>query len=101
MSSASSGSDSADVVLVEKSGAIATVVLNDPPHNRLSMAMVDRLEETIPQLASDRELRAVVITGAGDRTFSVGADIREFGKAAMEMGMRAFFEKRKPVFNGE
>ena len=46
------------------------VVLNDPPHNRLSMAMVDRLEELIPELASDRELRA-------------------------------FFEKRKPVFTGE
>ena len=99
MSSASSGSDSAEVVLVERSGAIATVVLNDPPHNRLSMAMVDRLEEVIPQLARDRELRAVVITGAGDRTFSVGADIREFGKAAMEMGMEAFISQRLRVLS--
>jgi enoyl-CoA hydratase len=97
MSSANSDSGATDEVLVERSGAVASVVLNDPPHNRLSMAMVDRLEEVIPQLASDRELRAVVITGAGDRTFSVGADIREFGKAAMEMGMRAFIDQRLRV----
>ena len=99
MSSASSGSDSADVVRVETSGAVATVVLNDPPHNRLSMAMVDRLEETIPQLGRDREMRAVVLSGAGDRTFSVGADIREFGKAAMEMGMTAFIDQRLRVLS--
>jgi enoyl-CoA hydratase len=95
MSSAKSESDSA--VLIERSGAVARVVLNDPPHNRLSMAMVDRLEELVPELAADRALRAVVITGAGERTFSVGADIREFGKAAMEMGMRAFIEQRLRV----
>lgn len=99
MSSRNSDSPSTDTVLVERSGAVASVVLNDPPHNRLSMAMVDRLEEVVPELASDRELRAVVITGAGDRTFSVGADIREFGKAAMEMGMEAFIAQRLRVLS--
>jgi enoyl-CoA hydratase/carnithine racemase len=99
MSSLNSDSGATDKVLVETSGAVASVVLNDPPHNRLSMAMVDRLEEVIPQLASDRELRAVVITGAGDRTFSVGADIREFGKAALEMGMPAFIAQRLRVLS--
>jgi enoyl-CoA hydratase len=84
-------------VLVETSGAVASVVLHDPPHNRLSMAMVDRLEEVIPQLAGDPALRAIVITGAGDRTFSVGADIREFGKVAAGMGMRAFIDQRLRV----
>jgi enoyl-CoA hydratase len=97
MSSANGGSDSKPVVLVERTGAVASVVLNDPPHNRLSMAMVDRLEELIPELAGERGVRAVVITGAGDRTFSVGADIREFGEVAAKMGMRAFIEQRLRV----
>jgi enoyl-CoA hydratase len=63
------------------------------------MAMVDRLEEVIPELGADPAVRAVVISGAGDRTFSVGADIREFGKAATEMGMRAFIEQRLRVLS--
>jgi enoyl-CoA hydratase/carnithine racemase len=91
------GGGSVEKIRVERSGAVATVVLCDPPHNPLSMAMVDRLEEVIPQLGSDRAVRAVVITGAGDRTFSVGADIREFGKAAMDVGMRAFIDQRLRV----
>jgi enoyl-CoA hydratase len=86
-------------IVVERSGAVATVVLHDPPHNRLSIAMVDRLEEVIPELGGDPELRALVIIGAGDRTFSVGADIREFGKAATEMGMRAFIDQRLRVLS--
>ena len=97
MSSAKSDSDSSDVVLVKRSGAVASLVLNDPPHNRLSMAMVDRLEEVVLQLRDDAAVRAVVITGAGDRAFSVGADIREFGKVATEMGMRAFIDQRLRV----
>ena len=92
-------SDAVGKILVETSGAVANVVLNDPPHNRLSRAMVDRLEAVVPELAGDRAVRAVVITGAGDRTFSVGADIREFGKAATEMGMRAFIEQRLRVLS--
>jgi enoyl-CoA hydratase len=99
MSDANGDSGASERILVETSGAVADVVLNDPPHNRLSMAMVDRLEEVVPQLASDGAVRAVVISGAGDRTFSVGADIREFGKAAMEMGMRAFIDQRLRVLS--
>lgn len=99
MSSGKGDSPASEKVLVQRSGAVARVVLNDPPHNPLSMAMVDRLEELAPQLARDRELRALVITGAGDRTFSVGADIREFGKAAMEVGMRAFIDQRLRVMS--
>ena len=60
MSGANGRADSTEVVRVERRGAVASVVLNDPPRNRLSMAMVDRLEEVIPELGSEREVRAVV-----------------------------------------
>jgi enoyl-CoA hydratase/carnithine racemase len=97
MSSHSSESTPADEILVETKGGVATVVLNNPPHNPLSMAMIDRLEEVVPQLGNDPAVRAVIITGAGDRTFSVGADIREFGKAGAEVGMQAFIGQRLRV----
>ncbi len=83
-----------DPVLVERSGAVTTLRLNDPPHNPLGMALIDRLEEVVSQLADDASVRAIVITGAGERSFSVGADIREFGKAASEVGIQAFIQQR-------
>jgi enoyl-CoA hydratase len=94
MSKTNGDSASSGEVLIERSGAVATLILNDPPHNPLGMTMVDRLEQVIPELGSDLSVRAVVITGAGDRTFSVGADIREFGKAGTEVGMRRFIDQR-------
>jgi enoyl-CoA hydratase len=86
-----------DPILVEKQGFVATVTLNHPPHNPLGMATIDRLETLFPELASDEAVRAVVLTGAGDRTFSVGADIKEFGVAIEKMGLRDFIGQRLRV----
>lgn len=98
MSSANGDSGANEKIRVDRRGAVATLVLNDPPHNPLGMSMVNRLETVIREVGSDPTLRAIVITGAGDRTFSVGADIREFGRVAAEMGMRAFIDQRLRVF---
>ena len=86
-----------DPVLFETSGFIATVTLNNPPHNPLGMATIDRLEELFTDLASDESVRAVVLTGAGDRTFSVGADIKEFGAGIEKMGLKGFIGQRLRV----
>jgi enoyl-CoA hydratase len=84
-------------VLLEKSGFVAKVTLNRPPHNPLGLAAIDRLEELFTDLASDESVRAVVLTGAGERTFSVGADIKEFGVAIEKMGLREFIGQRLRV----
>ena len=85
---------SADPILVEYAGAVATVTLNAPPHNAISMAMVDRLEELFPEFGSDRSVRAIILTGAGERSFSVGADISEFGTAIAKMTLKGFIAQR-------
>ncbi len=84
-------------VLCRQEDFVATVTLNRPPHNPLSMAAIDRLEELFTELASDETVRAVVLTGAGDRTFSVGADIKEFGTGIEKMGLKGFIEQRLRV----
>jgi enoyl-CoA hydratase/carnithine racemase len=84
-------------VLFGKTGLVATVTLNRPPHNPLGMATIDRLEAVFTDLASDESVRAVVLTGAGDRTFSVGADIKEFGAGIEKMGLRGFIRQRLRV----
>jgi enoyl-CoA hydratase len=58
---------------------VATVTLNRPEvHNAMNEAMRRDLTRCFDTIASDDDVRAVVVTGAGDRAFSAGADIREF-----------------------
>jgi enoyl-CoA hydratase/carnithine racemase len=68
-----------ETILVERDGAIATVVLNNPERlNALNKAMWAGLGRTMRQLSAEDELRCVVVRGAGDRAFAAGADIAEF-----------------------
>ena len=82
-----------DTILVERNGAIATVVLNRPDKlNALTRAMWQELGETIERLSADDSLRCVIIRGAGEKSFSPGNDIAEFAsersnkKQAIEYG---------------
>lgn len=61
---------------------VSTIELDDPPLNLVTRAMMERLEEALAQLAADREVRAVVVTGAGDRAFCAGSDVKEFEELA-------------------
>ena len=66
-------------ILVERGGAIATVTLNQPAKlNAVNLAMWDRLGEVFSDLDRDHDLRCIILRGAGERAFSVGADISEF-----------------------
>lgn len=52
--------------------------MNNPPLNLLSLAVRAELAEHANRLAGEESCRVVVVTGAGDRSFSAGSDIREF-----------------------
>ena len=84
-------------IVVLRDGSVATIELNDPPYNRLGMALIDMLEKVIEQIDEDESIRAVVLRGSGDENFSVGADIREFGAAAGGRGVRDFIDQRLRV----
>lgn len=65
------------VLLVEKSGGIATITLNRPEAlNALSAELVDAIARAFRDLAVDAEVRVAIITGAG-RAFSAGVDLKE------------------------
>ena len=58
---------------------VATVTLNRPEvHNAMNEAMRRDLTRCFDAIATDEEVKTVVVTGAGERAFSAGADIREF-----------------------
>lgn len=66
-----------DLVLVEP-GAVATIRLNNPPLNLVSKEVTAALSAVLHRIAGDEAVRAVVLTGAGDRAFSAGSDVKEF-----------------------
>ena len=69
-------------------GVIAYLTIDDGRGlNVMSSAAVDTLTEALLALADNQDLRAVVLTGAGPRAFSVGADIKEL--AAIETSEQA------------
>jgi len=70
-----------ETILVERDGAIATVVLNNPEHlNALNRAMWEQLGAVMRALSGEDTLRCVVVRGAGDKAFAAGADIAEFAR---------------------
>ena len=73
-----------DLVLLERDGPVATLVLNDPDRrNAMSHAMGERFRERVAELGRDESVRAVILTGAG-RAFSGGGDLSMIGARAAE-----------------
>lgn len=65
-------------VRVERRGPFAIWILDRPDRmNALSRATVRRLGELAREAASMSDVRAIVLTGAGDRAFCAGADLKE------------------------
>ncbi len=83
-----------DLILMEKKGPIALLTINRPEKlNALNYATNDRMLELLELIESDPSLRAIVLTGAGDRAFSAGADIHEFSesvKAGVDVAVNEF-----------
>jgi 2-oxoglutaroyl-CoA hydrolase len=68
-----------DGLRVERDGDVATITLDVPEKlNRVSMAARDQLARLFEELGGDEGIRAIVLTGAGERAFTAGGDIAGF-----------------------
>ena len=66
-------------ILVERQDNYALIILNRPRAlNALNQALMAELDAAIDELAADESVRAIVLTGAGEKAFAAGADISEF-----------------------
>ena len=89
-------------------GRVAVVTLNRPPDNAITTEMGARLTEVIETIAVQTAVRVVILTGAGDRAFSVGRDLRQRKNMTKEDWLRqrqdfdrtlyTVRELRKPIF---
>lgn len=70
------------------------IVTLDRPHvlNAINTATLDELDQVFHTIAADPSLRVILITGAGDRAFAAGADIREI--AALQPELAEPFARR-------
>jgi enoyl-CoA hydratase len=68
-----------DAILLDIKDGIALITLNRPHRlNALNYELIDRLMAALDSIEIEPGVRAVILTGAGERAFSAGADIHEF-----------------------
>jgi enoyl-CoA hydratase len=69
-----------DHIRVSRDGAVLTVTIdNERRRNAIGTAALDRLDALADEIAAADEVRAVIVTGAGDRAFTSGFDLTELG----------------------
>ena len=67
-----------DNLLLERDGAVAVLTINRPMVlNALNVQTLDELRRAVLELKHDPAVRAVIVTGAGEKSFIAGADINE------------------------
>ena len=63
----------------EKTGTTAVIKLNRPElDNAISINMMEEVSSICENISIDEEIRAVIVTGSGEKVFSTGADLAEF-----------------------
>ena len=76
-----------DNILVEKSAALAKVIINRPKKlNALNKATIEELHLAFKSLDNDTNVKTILVTGSGDKAFVAGADISEFSDFSIEEG---------------
>ena len=85
-------SDNYQYILVERDEQIGIVTLNRPKElNALSMTVVAEVGDALSTFDRDESIRCMVITGAGEKAFAAGADIKEMAdKSPIDMLLGGF-----------
>jgi enoyl-CoA hydratase len=90
---------SSDTLLLEREGAVAVATFNRPKvRNALNAEMFEALRQAMLAFRDDEQVRAIVVTGAGDKAFVAGADINELAVQTPD-GARALARTGQRVFD--
>lgn len=65
-----------DTIKLDHDGAVSTLTLNRPPLNLVTLDMLAEMADAFDRLEVRAETRAVILTGAGEKAFCAGADIK-------------------------
>lgn len=87
-------------ILIEKQDALATITINRPTKlNALNKATIQELHDAFKTLNEDKSVKAIIITGSGEKAFVAGADISEFAHFSVEEGGRLAAEGQALLFD--
>ena len=74
-----------ETILIAKEGHVATITINRPKAlNALSTQVLTELNAALDEVAADQDVYALIITGAGEKSFVAGADIAEMTDKSVE-----------------
>lgn len=87
-------------ILIEKHDAIAIVTINRPTKlNALNKATIQELHDGFKSLNEDKSVKAIIVTGSGEKAFVAGADISEFANFSVEEGEKLAAEGQRLLFD--
>ncbi len=73
-----------DTILYSSAGHVGKLVLNNPErHNALGSEQLQQMQTYLAQIAADEQIRVLVLTGAGEKTFCAGASLQELGRGEL------------------
>lgn len=76
-----------ETILVESDQSIMTITINRPSQlNALNSATIQELNKALALADVNSEIRAIILTGSGEKAFVAGADIKEFADFSVEQG---------------
>jgi enoyl-CoA hydratase/carnithine racemase len=75
---------------MQRDGMVVTLTLDNPPVNAVSTRLIAKLHEHLDAIEAMDDVRCVILTGAGERAFCAGADLREEGSLQDAESQRAF-----------
>lgn len=82
------------------SGGVATVTINRPAKlNALNKQTIEELHHAFATLADDAQVRAIIVSGSGEKAFVAGADIAEFADFSIEEGAQLAARGHELLFN--
>ncbi|MBI9084348.1 MAG: enoyl-CoA hydratase/isomerase family protein [Desulfobacterales bacterium] len=84
-------------IIFEESGGIATITFNRPKAlNALNRALLAELDDALGVVMDNEEIRVLVLTGAGEKSFVAGADISEIAQCDA-LGAKIFAKRGQDV----
>ena len=73
-----------ETILYSRQGPVGRLVLNNPErHNSLGSEQLTALVHHLADVAADEQIRVLIVTGAGEKTFCAGASLQELGSGQM------------------
>ncbi len=87
-------------ILIEKQDNIAVITINRPTKlNALNKATIQELHDGFKTLNDDKSVKAIIITGSGEKAFVAGADISEFANFSVEEGGKLAAKGQELLFD--